>query len=289
MDKFITPALLANAATLGVHWIYDHEWLKKQAKKESLLFKIQSKKDFDEAKTSYYVYPNMTLGDVTVQGLMMQWLYKAMKGNPDFGLNDYSKLVYKQFKPGGLYQGYVESYAKKHVIGILSNELSLGINQFELNDDHLVGFIPYFVTKELGLSNDKAFELTKLYSEDKSYYFYFKMFDYIFEHIKTNRKEAIKKAVELAPVKYQAVLEKAIVMTDTEAFVEQYAGRACAIKFSIPVIMHLLYHHDTFEAAMNANILIGGAIADRAMFLGAVYQQIKPLDPIYKENLPIKI
>ena len=289
MKSFITPALLANAATLGVHWIYDHEWLKNQAKKKSLLFKIQSKKDFDEAKPSYYVYPNMTLGDVTVQGLMMQWLYKAMKGNPDFGLNDYSKLVYKQFKPGGLYQGYVESYAKKHVIGILSNELSLGINQFELNDDHLVGFIPYFVTKELGLSNDKAFELTKLYSEDKSYYFYFKMFDYIFEHIKTNRKEAIKKAVELAPVKYQAVLEKAIVMTDTEAFIEQYAGRACAIKFSIPVIIHLLYHHDTFEAAMNANILIGGAIADRAMFLGAVYQQIKPLDPIYKEKLPIKL
>ena len=289
MDKFITPALLANAATLGVHWIYDHEWLKKQAKKESLLFKIQSKKDFDEAKTSYYVYPNMSLGDVTVQGLMMQWLYKAMKGNPDFGLNDYSKLVYKQFKPGGLYQGYVESYAKKHVIGILSNELSLGINQFELNDDHLVGFIPYFVTKELGLSNDKAFELTKLYSEDKSYYFYFKMFDYIVENIKTNRKEAIKKAVELAPVKYQAVLEKAIVMTDTEAFVEQYAGRACAIKFSIPVIIHLLYHHETFEEAINANILIGGAIADRAMFLGAIYHQIKPLDPIYKEKLPIRL
>ena len=289
MKSFITPALLANAATLGVHWIYDHEWLKKQAKKESLLFKIQSKKDFDEAKPSYYVYPNMSLGDVTVQGLMMQWLYKAMKGNPDFGLNDYSKLVYKQFKPGGLYQGYVESYAKKHVIGILSSELSLGINQFELNDDHLVGFIPYFVTKELGLSNDKAFELTKLYSEDKSYYFYFKMFDYIFEHIKTNRKEAIIKAVELAPVKYQAVLEKAIEMTDTEAFIEQYAGRACAIKFSIPVIMHLLYHHDTFESAMNANILIGGAIADRAMFLGAVYQQIKPLDPIYKEKLSIKL
>ena len=73
------------------------------------------------------------------------------------------------------------------MIGILSDELSLGINQFELNDDHLVGFIPYFVSKELGLSNEQAFDLTKLYSEDKSYYFYFKMFDYIFAHIKTNR------------------------------------------------------------------------------------------------------
>ena len=289
MDKYIRSALLANAATLGVHWIYDHEWLKKQAKQASLLFKIQSKKDFDEAKPSYYVYPNMTLGDVSVQGQMMQWLYKAMKDNPDFTLNDYSKLVYKQFKPGGLYQGYVESYAKKHVIGLLSNELSLGINQFELNDDHLVGFIPYFVSKELGLSNDKAFELTKLYSEDRSYYFYFKMFDYIFTHIKENKAASIRKAIELAPAKYQAVLEKAITIDDTEAFVENHAGRACAIKFSIPVIIHLLYHHKTFEDAMNANILIGGAIADRAMFLGAIYHQIKPLDPVYKEKLPIRL
>ena len=175
------------------------------------------------------------------------------------------------------------------MIGILSNELSLGINQFELNDDHLVGFIPYFVTKELGLSNEQAFDLTKLYSEDKSYYFYFKMFDYIFAHIKTNRKQTVQKAIELAPAKFQAVLDKAITMNDTEAFIEQYAGRACAIKFSIPVIIHLLYHHDTFEEAINANILIGGAIADRAMFLGAIYHQIKPLDPIYKEKLPIRL
>ncbi len=288
MEKYIIPALTANAASLGVHWIYDHVWLKNKAQTESLWFRTQSSHDYQEANPAYHAYPHMKLGDVTVQGQMMMWLYPAMKDNPRFNVRDYSNLLYQHFKPGGTYQGYVESYAKKHVVEMLSSELNLSVNTVEKNDDHLVGFVPYFVTKELALSIDLAFELTKLYTNDTSYYAFFKMFDYLFERSHDNLKITIEQAIHIAPLKFQHVLKQATQIQDTETFVVNYAGRACSIQYSIPVIIHLLYHHQTFESAMNANMLIGGAIADRAMFLGALYHQIKPLDAFYLEKLPFR-
>ena len=41
MDKYIKGALVANAATLGFHWIYNPEYLENLSKKQSLLFKKQ--------------------------------------------------------------------------------------------------------------------------------------------------------------------------------------------------------------------------------------------------------
>lgn len=285
MEKYIKSALIANAATLGVHWIYDHVWLKKEALGKSLWFKTQSSEDYAAANPSYYVYPNMKLGDVTVQGQMMIWLYQAMKQNPSFNQQDYAHLVYQQFKPGGEYHGYVESYAKKQVMSMLSKEVNVGIEAYEKNDDHLVGFIPYFVSKELSLSNERAFELTQLYTNDTNYLAYFKLFDFILNHLALGLQKAIEQAIEVAPTIYQSILKQAIQIKDTETFVINHAGRACAIQYSIPVIIHLLYHHHTFEAAMDANIIIGGAIADRAMFLGMIYHQITPIHPKYYQKL----
>ena len=41
MKPFLYQALVANAASLGVHWIYNHKKLKEIAQKQSLLSKIQ--------------------------------------------------------------------------------------------------------------------------------------------------------------------------------------------------------------------------------------------------------
>lgn len=288
MKKYIQPALAANAATLGVHWIYDHQWLKEQAKTQSLLFKVQSKSDYEQANPSYFAYPNSHIGDVTVQGEMILWLYQAMKQKPSFTVNDYSQLVFTHFKPGGDYRGYVESYAKKHVVSMLSKELNLTVEPYSLNDDHLVGFVPYIVCKELGLSNEKAFELTHLYSNDRSYYDFFKLFDYILDNLHLGLKQAVESSLTLSPALHQEALEQAFLMTDTERFVETHAGRACAIRMSIPVVIHLLSHYENFDEAIQANISIGGAIADRAMLLGMIYHQVEPLKAIYLDKVPVK-
>jgi len=100
MEKYILPGLIANAATLGIHWIYDHKFLEQLSAKDSLLFRVQKKDIYDQAKVSYFSYPQQKLGDVTVQGDILKWLYDAMKNDDNFTQLDYSKMLYKQFKAG---------------------------------------------------------------------------------------------------------------------------------------------------------------------------------------------
>lgn len=275
MNKFILPALVANAATLGVHWIYDYEYLQELAKKQSLLFMKQVKEHFDKAQVSFFSYPDAEIGDVTVQGEILKWLYQAMKKNLDFSQEDYSKLLYSKFKPGGTYVGYVESYSKTHVLQLQAKSLRIDFPQKPLMDDQLVGFMPYLVCKELKLDNKKAWELTKVYSQDEDYYNYFLMFDRLLELLpQVGMKEAIRSVISLAPVKFHIDLQKAIEMNDTNEFIEHFAGRACPIKQSIPLIMHILYQSNSYQEAIEFNALLGGAVSDRSTLIGAIYSQV---------------
>lgn len=275
MDKYIKGALVANAATLGFHWIYNPEYLENLSKKQSLLFKKQSNKHYDLAKPSYYVYPNAKVGSYTTQGMMLKWLYERMKINPNISKRDYEELIYHHIKPGGSYVGYIETYGKRLILQRLANDLNITLDEKPLVDDHLVGFIPYLICKELGLNHHKAWELATAFTSLVEYKLFYQMFDYIFEHIKSVPiKSILEEAISFAPHNYQEKLTQAIKMDDTKLFIKNYAGIACHLPESIPLIYHMLYHSNTYEEIINWNAKIGGASSDRGLLLGAFMSQI---------------
>lgn len=286
MKKYIKPALIANAATLGIHWIYDPKYLTELNRKQDILFLVQNKETYDKAKVAFYSYPNHKIGDVSVQGEILKWLYKAMKDNINFTIDDYDALLFSYFKPGGLYHGYVESYALKNVINKMGTNLNFKVEKESLDDDHLVGFIPYLVCRELNLSSSKAWSLAQLFTTNKDYFMFYEMFDAILDSIGTkDKKTCIKDAIKKAPKKYLDALNKAIELDDTDEFIEKYSGRACAINHSIPLIVHLLYHIDSYEEAVRKNALIGGAISDRNLLLGAVLAQISDIPEAWSKKV----
>ena len=269
MNKQIKAGLLANAASLGIHWIYNYKFLNELSLNESLLFRIQDPLLYRKAKPSYFSYPNQKLGDVSVQGDMLKWLYEALKNNNDYQVKQYENMLFKQFMPGGSYQGYVETYAKKQVIQTLSKQVNIKLDPIEKNDDHLVGFMPYLAVKALNLNTLKAWELTQLYTLDETYLSLFKMFDVLIDHLKTHsKKDALNIAIKHAPKAYVKILNEALIEENTNDFIDLYAGRACSIDQSIPVIFHVFAKYDSFEEAIKENAKIGGAIADRATVLG---------------------
>jgi len=286
MTTLIQNGLIANAASLGVHWIYDHILLEKLSQTQSLLFLFQQKALYDNASSAYYAYPYQVLGDVSFQGHICLWLYQALQMKPDFSVVDYDHLMYKHIQLDGIYDGYIESYAKKQISYLLSKKTQQPLEIQDKNDDHLVGFMPYLACKSLGLSSEKAFELTNLYSEDTLYLSYFHMFDQLLVYLSTQpRKKAIEKAITFAPKSVLETLYKATQIEDTNLFIKNYAGRACAIKYSIPVIMHVLYHQNSFDEALEKNAIIGGSVADRATIIGAIYGAIDSIPKLYFQKL----
>lgn len=273
MNQYVLHALVGNAATLGIHWIYNPSYLAELAKKESLFFRKQNPKIYAEAQPSYYAYPFASVGDVTVQGMFLFWLTKALIDNPQLTRAAYGKLIYEHLKPGGDYTGYVETYGHKLIMNQLNESMKLSLPPIPLDDDHLIGFVPYIATKQLGLSNEQAWDLAQLFTQREEYPASYKMFDAITENLnkKQSMQVAIQNALPLAPRRFAVTLKKATELTDTVAFVKDYAGTACAINQSIPVILHLLYHSQNLQDAWLRNALISGAIAERAMLLTMIF------------------
>lgn len=278
MTSFIKPSLLGNASSLGYHWMYNGDYLEELAKQKALLFKVPNKAEYDEAGHSYFAYPHAKLGDVTVQGQILTWLYEAVLKKNDFHKSDYHQLLFDQFRPGGPYQGYVESYAKNLVINQLNEDLHLGLNDVEKDDDHLVGFVPYWVSKELDKPLSWAFDLTQVFSTRLEYKMLFQMMDQLFIELESHpMKDAIRRTLHLSPRGLVHKIEKGLDMNDTKAFIKGYAGTACSIYQSIPLIFHLLSISESVQDLLERNIVIGGATSDRAMVLLAIWNQYKAI------------
>jgi hypothetical protein len=116
-----------------------------------------------------------------------------------------------------------------------------------------------------------------LFTQKEEYPACYQMFDAIIDQLPTqSMKQAIEKAIAFAPKRYAVQMKKAIELTDTKAFVKDYAGTACAINQSVPIIIHLLYHSQSLADAWLRNALISGAIAERAMLLTMLMGIIDP-------------
>ncbi|MFW6299204.1 MAG: ADP-ribosylglycohydrolase family protein [Bacillota bacterium] len=270
MDKILKGALVANAASLGLNWIYNMPYLEKLSQKEDLVFQPLDPSKYKRAGKAFYAYPDAQVGDVSVQGEIAKWLFASLKDNPGFTPEDYTALLLEKFKPGGGYTGWVESYGKKLVLNDLNKQLKTGAEPLKINDDQLVGFVPYLVMKALGQSNEKAWTFANTLSEEDAYPTFYAAFDSIFENLETmNIHDALKASIEKAPKDYQEALEKAFEYEDTKAFIKDYAGTACSIRHAIPLIYHIIAQTDSFETAIRFNTKIGGASSDRGMLLGA--------------------
>lgn len=286
MKPFLYSSLISNAASLGVHWIYNHEKLKQIQESKSLLFLSQDEAFFNDAKPSFYVYPKNEIGQLSVQGQILTWLYKALKENPKFSKTDYENLLFEKFKPGGDYQGYVESYAKKLVISKLSDELKLNFYKHELNDTHLVGFMPYLASKALEIDLSVPMSLLEVFTLNKDYKDYIKMFDQLFINLELkDMKSAILDIIKYAPNHEKAKFENIKEISNIDDYINAYAGRACSIEQSIPLIFYILYHAKDFEDALNINVSVGGASSDRALLLGAFLEQLYEIPNSWKEKV----
>ena len=289
MNQYLIGGLVANAASLGFHWVYNPEYLEALSKKQSLLFQLPNLDQYKEAGKSYFAYPHAKIGDFTSQGMFLIWLYEAMKKNPDFTQLDYENLIYSKVRPGGDYIGYVESYSKILVFNKLNVDLNLSLSPLDKEDDHLVGFIPYLACKELNLSNEKAWDLAQLFTNKTEYLSFYHAFDYIFEGIgKKPLSELLKESIVYAPIQYQNKLSLALEMTDTKKFIKEQAGISCHIPYSIPLIYHILNFSKSFESAVEWNTKIGGASSDRGLMLGAIMSKVYPVQKNWINKISVK-
>jgi hypothetical protein len=278
MEQLLQGALVANAASLGKNWIYNMPYLKRLAEKESIVFTPIDPAVYKRAGKSYLAYPRHKVGDFSFQGTLATWLLSWLKATPNLTRKDYIDRVYDMVQPTGLYDGYAESYIKKLCFNTLSEVLKTDATPLIQDDTQLVGFIPYLVTKSLNQPKENAWDLAQAFTNNTVFLEFYTYFDHLLLDLKQlGHKKAIKASLGYVPDAFKTTFTKAVEMTDTDQFIKDYSGTACGIHDALPLIIHIAYHSDTYEAAIRKNTVIGGASSDRGMLLGAIMQYVSDI------------
>lgn len=281
MEKILTFAYTGNTSSMAYNWIYNPDYLKKLAKSQSLLFQPLNPEDYVKSERSFLAYPDMKVGDLSAEGDILRWLVAALKENPNLTAKEYQNVVFDQVKPGGRYIGYAESYARALVFNKIAKLHKLDVTPLPMNDDQMVGFMPYIAVKALDLPKEKAFELAQAFTNLEVYNDYFQVFDRLLDALNDHPMKAAVKAVVDAGTPVPERFEKALV-EPTDTFITSTVNTACHIADAVPLVFHILAHTDSFEAALHMNAWIGGASADRGTLIGALYHTVGTLP----ENAP---
>lgn len=285
MKQLLDGALVASAASLGLNWVYNIPYLKKLSAEQPLAFMPVDPAKYKRARKAVMGYPNATVGDVSLQGRILSWVYDALKEDKHLQRDALETIIYDHIKPGGDYQGWVESYGKKLIVNRLNQELETDTTPLALHDSQLVGFTFYLAAKTLDLSNDQAFGYAKMFTDRDDYLQWYAVFDQIIEDVKTmSLKEALRKSLDQVPKDYRFKCAQALHAEKFEDILK-VVNTACDIEHAIPVIYTVLALSDDFKSAVELNTLIGGASSDRGLLLGAVLASAYDIPEDWQKHL----
>ena len=103
----VTGAVVADAAALGLHWIYTQPRIRRAAP-EAPEFRDPDPKNY-EGVPAFFAHPHKSAGDSTMYGENIAVLLRAMAGRDgEYDEGSFLSAYQTHFGPGGLYVGYAD-------------------------------------------------------------------------------------------------------------------------------------------------------------------------------------
>ncbi len=273
----VLGALVADAATMGLHWLYEPERLASIAGKTDPIFLAADRQYFEGAK-GYFAHEGKRAGEASQYGAVLALAMESLvasEGVPDIA--DYQRRYLAFFGPGGAWKGYIDRPTR----GTLAN-LGAAVDDDTpevtgIDDDQMPALSPVPAVVAAGpdhpdletrviqmvrVTNDNA-----LASEAASISARLIRAALHGEDLSTALTNEAERAGEvLRPLLLEA-LDKADQPT---VDIAGHFGRACHVHQGLPVVFHILNTVGTYEDGVRKNILAGGDSCGRSMALGAI-------------------
>lgn len=273
----VLGALVADAAAMGLHWLYDPERIASLAERLEPLFLSADQQHFDGAK-GYFAHGGKRAGELSQYGAVLTLAMKSLiasDGRVD--ITDFQRRYEAFFGPGGEWEGYIDRPTR----GTLAN-LGPEVNDDTpaasgIDDDQMPAFsivpgivaagpnVPSLaddVTRMVRVTNDNplATEAATIVA------------DVISALLQgDDMLTTLTKQADAAGDLLQPLLREALAADDqTSVDIAGHFGRACHVQQGLPVVFHIAKHAETYENAVRTNVLAGGDSCGRSMALGAI-------------------
>eukprot|EP00960_Hanusia_phi_P015728 463302-Hanusia_phi.AAC.6 len=260
--------IVADAASMGLHWIYDPEKIIALTRKAPMCPKDPA--FFEPPSCPFYSYESGQLSPYGAEGLGM---LKCMNSLPQ---HDPMRLAQKFAENLKAYSGRLNHASKELIANIEAGKTfpECGANDSQANALVKVPFaLPRFISDQDWAARME--EVIRVHQNHELAVEYGMASSYMLHHIISTGatvKEALNWAAsESSPLSPDAKskVKEALAFTGNEVEAAKSFGSSCALPGAFTVAVYILNTTETYEEAIRKNIMASGDQCSRSCLIGA--------------------
>jgi ADP-ribosylglycohydrolase len=278
--ELLLGALVADAACLGLHWIYNVDIISDIVAGQNGMsaFTPVDPKNFENVKT--FAHKDRRNGMFTQIGEVLHLTIQSMNANGgEFDVPAYETAFASFFGAGGAYRGFMDKPTRGALENIAADVRPSGIDD---NQTPALSRLPailvgYHGQDQLPQMIKTAMEVTNINAEATAFS---KVFADLTTRVMNDEplETALQAAANAADDIAKADLLNALNITEdcsvVFAGINGLMGRACYLSAAGPVMFHILARSTSYQDAVERNILAGGDSAGRSIMIGAIMARI---------------
>ncbi len=268
-DAFL-GALVSDAASMGLHWLYDQEQIKLIEATGSLLFR-QPDAAVYEGKRGYFAHATRRAGQLSHYGESARIAGLLALGD-GYSVANHQKEFMATFGPCGSYVGYADKPTKQLIARMLIDGEDLA-EPSGMDDDQMPGICVVPGLFAASASEAVTLDAVKVISTNTDVLQAAKAVHSVLSQLASgvDLKEALATAAKSVEGELGDLMREALISSSYEPLqAAQHFGLACYVRHAMPLNWYLLNHATSFESSLLDNIRCGGDCCGRSMALGSI-------------------
>ena len=266
----ILGALLADAAALGLHWLYDQKQIERISQSGSLFFRQPDKAHYENRK-GYFAQGGRRSGQLSHYGESAR-IAARVCASGSYSTERHRDAFMDSFGPCGSFHGYADRPTKALIAAMLTHAEKI-IEPSGVDDDQMPALCPVAGVFSNGLPREVALAASRVISTNAQLSVSVGMLYDCMHSIAQGvpMADALRKEANAEQSIMHSLLKEAL---DWPSYgpleVAEHFGLACHVPQGMPVSWHVLLHANSFEQAITDNVRCGGDSCGRAMIIGPI-------------------
>ncbi len=264
-------ALVADAATMGLHWMYDQAHIETVATTGDILFRQPDENIYKDRK-AYFAHQAKRVGENSQYGESARVVARSLIATGQYSPTAHQELFFATFGPCGSYHGFADRPTKALVARMIMEGDDIPAAS-GADDDQLpaLSSVPaLFAYAQDQSTVADAVSVTTINADALAGAQV--LFDCL-SRLEAGEAlpDALAGSVGCASGELAALLQEALDMPAYDPLAAaNHFGMPCHIKQGLPLAWHLLQHATDFTEVVRDNIRCGGDSCGRSMAVGSV-------------------
>jgi len=270
----LNGALTGDAATMGLHWLYNQTRLAEINSAHEILFREPTPGDFEgpDGGLGYFAHAARKAGQYSQYGECAELVARLVRDGNDYTAAAHQSVFLERFGPGGDFVGYADRPTKALVARLLTEGDDLPAASGSDDDQHpALASVPALFA--FNADRDTVAEAVQVTNtNDVAVAGALALFDCLTLLANgANTQSALNESANNSgPVLAPLILE-ALNWQDYEPLkVAEHFGMPCHLPQGLPIAWHIAKHAPDFEQAIRDNILCGGDSCGRVLAVGSI-------------------